>query len=124
MSSYKEVLRMATETTRAAEVMEGWWMEADKERTERLRYLRKACYPKHPLGGAFMKEVGLCTERLKWFTKVYKETDGLPWKIRRAMALAAYIENVPVFIGDYSQLIGYDASKPNLFPMHHEVSHS
>lgn len=104
-------------------IREAWWLEAEKKRSPRLNYLRKAIWSKGAKGGDWQPGIKMCLEKVKWFTKVFKETDGQPWVIRRAKALAALLENIPIFITDQSQLVGYAGSKPNTILLQPDMSY-
>ena len=46
-------------------------------------------------------------------TQSYKETEGQPIVLRRAMALAKILENIKIYIGDKEQIVGNTASTPD-----------
>ena len=95
------------------EIKEPWWW-AEKTRSSRLDYLRKAAWSKAASGGDYVSGVRFSVEKVYWYTKSFKETEGLPWVIRRAKALAALLGNMPVFIVDHAQLVGYHGERPNM----------
>ena len=104
---------MEQESTTKEEIREAWWWEAEKRRSNRLNYLRKAVWPKDCKGGDYVDGVLMGLDKFYWWTKVFKETDSMPWVHRRAMALATLLRNQPVYIIDQSQLLGYAAARPN-----------
>ena len=114
---------MAKEETTKEEVREAWWWEAEKTRTPKLDYLRKAVWSKGTTGGQYLPGVMADLNKVYWDTKVFKETDSLPWVERRALALQALSENIPVFIVDRSCLVGYGGARPNELLMHCNISY-
>ena len=105
-------------------VREAWWWEAEKGRPARLDYLRKAVWSKGTTGGQYLPGIKADLNKLYWDTKVFKETDSLPWVQRRATAFEALLENMPIFIVDHQQLVGYGGARPNELLWHTEVSYS
>jgi len=96
------------------EAREFWWW-AEKVRTPRLDYLRKAVWSKAVKGSSWLPGVQLDLENLRWQTKVFKEASPAePTILTRAKALAAVLDNMPVFITDQSRIQGYPGSAPNL----------
>ena len=114
---------MTEQTTKNEEAREAWWWEAEKERSPRLDYLRKAVWSKGTTGGQYLSGIKADPNKVYWDTKVFKDTDGLPWVERRAMAIEALIENMPIFIVDNQRLVGYGGARPNELLWHTEVSY-
>ena len=108
--------------TTKEDVREVWWWEAANRRSARLNYLRKAVWSKGATGGKYQEGIRAGLDKLYWWTKSYKETDRLPEMERRARALDAVLENMPVFIVDNSQIVGYISARPNEAPHHPEGS--
>jgi len=93
---------------------EFWWW-AEKKRTSRLSYLRNAVWSKATKGSAWLPGVMLDLENMRWHTKIFKEASpSEPFIITRAKAVAAVLDNMPIFITDHSRLVGYPGSAPNL----------
>ncbi|MDY6835402.1 MAG: pyruvate formate lyase family protein [Chloroflexota bacterium] len=103
-------------------IREAWWWEAEKKRSTRLNYLRKAVWSKGATGGRYQEGVTGGTDRIYWWTKVYKQTDRLPEVERRASALETYLTYLPIFIIDQSQIVGYISARPNEVPFYPEGS--
>ena len=114
---------MADDLATKEKVREAWWWEAEKKRSPRLDYLRKAVWSKGTMGGQYLPGIKADLNKVYWDTKVFKETDGLPWVERRARALDALLVNVPIFIVDNQTLVGYGGSRPNELMWHTEVSY-
>jgi len=57
--------------------------------------------------------VRICLDRARLLTQSYKETEGLPIVLRRAMALAKILENVRIYIGNGERIVGNTASTPD-----------
>ena len=102
---------------------EFWWW-AEKKRTERLNYLRTAVWSKATKGSVWLPGVQLCLENIRWHTRVFKEAPAAePFILTRARALAAVMDNMPVFITDQSRIVGYPGSAPNLITWIPTASH-
>ncbi|MDY6966533.1 MAG: pyruvate formate lyase family protein [Halobacteriota archaeon] len=93
---------------------EYWWW-AEKKRSPRLNYLRKAIWSKATKGSAWLPGIQIDLENIRWQTKVFKEASpSEPFIITRARALAAVLDNMPIFITDHSRIQGYPGSAPHL----------
>ncbi|MDY7019515.1 MAG: pyruvate formate lyase family protein [Chloroflexota bacterium] len=57
--------------------------------------------------------VRLCIERARMITESYKQTEGEPIILRRAKALAHYLDNRTLYILPSERIVGNIASKPN-----------
>ncbi|PIP09002.1 MAG: formate acetyltransferase, partial [Syntrophobacteraceae bacterium CG23_combo_of_CG06-09_8_20_14_all_50_8] len=107
----EEVKKSAEELYEAREF---WWW-AEKKRSPRLNYLRKAVWSKATKGSAYLPGIQVDLENARWHTKIFKEAPpSEPFIITRARALAAVLDNMPVFITDHSRIVGYLGSAPNL----------
>jgi hypothetical protein len=91
---------------------EAYWWEAEKQRSTRLNYLRKALWSKNCVQSDHLPGVMCGLDRVYWSTKTMAETEGQPTVLRRAKALNALFENQPVFIVDQSQIVGYSCARP------------
>ena len=98
------------------------WREGEKQRSSRIDYIRRTCWSKAPVGGDLHEGCRMSVEKVRWYTKSFKETEGQPWVIRRAKAVATLFENIPVFIRDQQVLVGYAGERPNYELIHHEVN--
>ncbi|MDY6855302.1 MAG: pyruvate formate lyase family protein [Thermodesulfobacteriota bacterium] len=91
-----------------------WWW-AEKKRSLRLNYLRKAIWSKATKGSSYLPGVQMDLENFRWHTRVFKEAPSSePFIITRARAIAALLDNMPVFITDQSRIQGYPGSAPHL----------
>jgi len=54
--------------------------------------------------------VGL--ERARIFTKVFQASEGQPWIVRKALALRAYLETVPLYIRPHDRIAGSISERP------------
>jgi len=70
---------------------------------QRIEKLKKAIHP---------QEYPLCIEKARLVTESFKQTEGKPQIIRRAMVLANILDNVTIFIEDGELIVGNAASKP------------
>jgi formate C-acetyltransferase/benzylsuccinate synthase len=90
-----------------------WWWVAEKKRSKRLDYLRKAVWKKGALGGNYAPGIKVDMEYPVLFTDMWRF-----WKfdtaiMRRAKAIAHVLDNITIFITDQAQLVGYMGSKPH-----------
>ncbi|MDY6934120.1 MAG: pyruvate formate lyase family protein [Spirochaetota bacterium] len=93
---------------------EYWWW-AEKRRSPRLNYLRKAVWSKATKGSAWLPGVQLCLDNIRWHTRIFREAPpSEPIILTRARALAAVLDNMPIFITDYSRIQGYPGGAPHL----------
>jgi pyruvate formate-lyase/glycerol dehydratase family glycyl radical enzyme len=53
----------------------------------------------------------LCTEKMRYYTEIYKEFPNDPENIKRAKALAHTLKNMKIFIRDDELLVGNETSK-------------
>ncbi|MCL2057507.1 MAG: hypothetical protein FWH01_00405 [Oscillospiraceae bacterium] len=74
-------------------------MNALPERITRLR------------DGLFAAESGTCFERATAITRSYKQSEGEPSVVRRAMALRDILRDVPIYIRDDELLVGSRSSR-------------
>ncbi|MDY6935693.1 MAG: hypothetical protein SVZ03_15915 [Spirochaetota bacterium] len=62
-----------------------------------------------------MPGVQLDLDNIRWHTKIFREAPpSEPIILIRARALAAVLENIPIFITDFSQIQGYPGGAPHL----------
>ncbi|MDY6854150.1 MAG: pyruvate formate lyase family protein [Thermodesulfobacteriota bacterium] len=93
---------------------EYWWW-AEKKRSPRLSYLRKAVWSKATKGSTYLPGIQVDLENGRWQTKIFKEAPpSEPFIITRARALEAVLDNMPIFITDHSRIQGYPGSAPHL----------
>ncbi|HBN26495.1 MAG TPA: formate acetyltransferase [Desulfobacteraceae bacterium] len=92
-----------------------YWNWAEKERSPRIDYLRKALWSKATKGSAYLPGVKVETEVIRWATKVFKEADPMePWVLTKGKAMNATLTNIPIFIVDQAKVIGYNGSAPHM----------
>ncbi len=90
-----------------------WWWVAEKKRSKRLDYLRKAVWKKGAVGGAYAPGIKVDLEYPVLFTEAWKENENDPQMLRKAKALANVLDNISIFIIDQSQIVGYAGSAPH-----------
>ena len=93
-----------------------------EKRSERLDYMRNVLWAKHVVGGDYLPGIMAGLDKMYWFTRVFKETESAPWVIKRGKALAATLENMPVFIVDRARVVGYAGGRPNETPLSCEAN--
>jgi len=92
--------------------------------TERERKLKDAIWWKHTRGGEYVeKGVRAGIERARYMTESFKKTEGEPWVIRRAKALANVLDKMTIFIKDNELIVGDHAERPNMMPIYQESNY-
>ncbi|RJQ28044.1 MAG: formate acetyltransferase, partial [Peptococcaceae bacterium] len=95
------------EKQEALEKKEYWWW-AEKSRSARLNYLRKAVWSKATKGSSFLPGIEVCTDSMRLYTEKFREADPAEaFIITRARAFAHMLDNIPIFIIDHSRIVGY-----------------
>ena len=90
-----------------------WWWVAEKTRSKRLDYLRKAVWKKGSVGAVYAPGIKIDLERPLLLTESWKANQHDPIMLRKAKALAYVLDNITIFITDNAQLVGYVGSLPN-----------
>jgi formate C-acetyltransferase/benzylsuccinate synthase len=90
-----------------------WWWVAEKKRSKRLDYLRKAVWKKGALGGNYAPGIKVDMEYPVLFTDMWRFWKFDPAILRRAKAIAHVLDNISIFITDKAQLVGYMGSAPH-----------
>jgi pyruvate-formate lyase len=92
-----------------------WWWVAERKRSKRLDYLRKAIWKKGAVGGLYNPGVKVDVEMGRLSMEAEQESMKFPEPepIRIAKRLAHYLDNKTIFITDHAQLVGYVGSTPN-----------
>ena len=91
-----------------------WWW-AEKKRSPRLNYLRKAIWSKGHKGSAWLPGIKMDLDNMRRHTKIFKEAPPAePVILTRARALTDVLDNMPIFITDHSRIVGYPGSAPHL----------
>jgi formate C-acetyltransferase/benzylsuccinate synthase len=114
---------MAQPTEKTNEIKEleekhQWWWVAEKTRSSRLDYLRKAIWKKGALGGMYAPGIKMCLDFPEIFTEAWKKHEHEPIMLRKAHSIAAVLDNIPIFITDHAQLVGYLGSAPHEIVWH------
>jgi formate C-acetyltransferase/benzylsuccinate synthase len=97
------------------ELTEGreWWWVAEKTRSKRLDYLRKAAWKKGANGGEYTPGLKLSMTQARLFTEAWRENELDPIMLRKAKAHANVFKNIPLFITDHAQIMGYLGAAPH-----------
>jgi len=104
--------------TKEMEDQNQWWWVAEKTRSGRMDYLRKAVWKKGPLGGVYAPGVKMDLASPQLFIEAWKENEGEQIMLQKARALAHVLDNIPIFITDHAQLVGYVGSAPHEMVWH------
>ncbi len=104
-----------------SESKQDWWWIAEKNRSDRLDYLRKAVWKKGRKGGAFIPGLKVDLERPTLFTQAWQENETDYKPLKRAKAVVNVLENITIFITDHAQIVGYEGSLPNTLMWHQEL---
>jgi formate C-acetyltransferase/benzylsuccinate synthase len=100
-------------STQELEQKQEWWWIAEKKRSKRLDYLRKAVWKKGALGGNYAPGIKVDLEIPQLFTNMWNFWKYDPAMLRRAKSMAHVLENMPIFITDHAQLVGYMGTLPH-----------
>ena len=90
-----------------------WWWAAEKTRSPRLDYLRKAMWKKGQAGGKHPEGLKIELEAAGLYRESWDASLGQIEIKRRAMATAHILENKTIFITDHAQLVGYYGQLPH-----------
>jgi pyruvate-formate lyase len=63
----------------------------------------------------------ICLERARLVTESYRSTEGDPWIVRRAKALAHILRNMTIFIRPEELIVGNHASQQRFVPLYPET---
>ncbi|MBI2908539.1 MAG: hypothetical protein HYX92_12915 [Chloroflexi bacterium] len=83
----------------------------------RIQQMQKEHCPKYHVGDDFVKPVFLSVLRSRYYTQSWKATEGEPLSIRRAKAFALYLDNLPLFIRPFENIVGFHAEDPHALPI-------
>jgi pyruvate formate-lyase/glycerol dehydratase family glycyl radical enzyme len=72
-------------------------------------------------GAPYAEGVKIDVERPRLFTESYKMTEGEPMVIRRAKALAHYLDNMTIFIQPWELIVGNFAASPSAIQYYPEL---
>jgi len=91
-----------------------WWW-AEKARSPRIDYLRKAVWSKAPKGAAYLPGTKICEYGPLLYAKAFDTYEAKiePYMITWSKALAYLSDEIPVFIVDHSRITGYCGSAPH-----------
>lgn len=81
--------------------------------TERIRSLREKVLNAKP---------SICTERAKFYTQVYKESEDQPVILRRALALERTLKEMSIYIDDLELIVGNQSSSNRAAPIFPEYA--
>lgn len=65
---------------------------------------------------------GVCIERARFYTEVYRENEALPVYLKRAIALQRTLENMSIYILDGELIVGNQACAPRTAPVFPEYA--
>ncbi|MCD6577535.1 MAG: hypothetical protein J7K66_05935, partial [Anaerolineaceae bacterium] len=95
-----------------------------KPSTERTKRLKARCRWKHASAGEFCeKGVTSGIQRMRFLTEAHKASAGKPEVIRRALGLAAVLDNYTLVLQEDEFIVGYHAEDPNMFPLYPELAY-
>jgi formate C-acetyltransferase len=85
---------------------------------EQMPFLIKSTRGRGTLGErigetAYRAGIKICMERPRLVTESYKETEGEPYVLRRAKALANFLDNMTIYIQPWERIVGNFASTPD-----------
>ncbi len=65
--------------------------------------------------------VRVALHRARTFTKVFQETEGQPWIVRKSKALRKYLETVPLYLRQFDGIAGSITELPGAMPVMVEI---
>jgi hypothetical protein len=65
--------------------------------------------------------VRIALHRAEVYTKVFQNTEDLPWIVRKGMALREYFETVPLYVRDHDRIAGSISETPGAMPVFVEL---
>ena len=108
---------MATKKEELTELLEKrqYWWWAEKARSPRLDYLRKAVWSKATKGAAYLPGIKICKYGPTTLAKVFDTDDARiePYQLTFAKGLAKTCDEIPIYIVDGSRIVGATASAPH-----------
>ncbi len=94
-----------------------WWWIAEKKRSKRLDYLRKAVWKKGSSGGKPISDLKLDLEPSQVHIELHKAHKHEPSPmLRRAKIVAGLLDAKTIYITDHAQLVGNNDSIPSRIP--------
>lgn len=90
--------------------------------TERIKKLKEKAVSKACHDGGYIGDVRVDCERARLWTESYKETEGKPEIIRRALALRHMLIHMTIYIQDGELIVGNNTPSPNLLYLSPEIS--
>jgi len=107
------------------EKREYWWW-AEKARSPRIDYLRKAVWAKTHKGSLYLPGIKYDSFMLRVFTEVFQRPLAAtePFLVTRARAWAEMLDTIPIFIVDRARIVGYMGSAPHIIMWNHLVCYS
>lgn len=88
----------------------------------RIKKFMEIHVPKYFTKDSYVTPVYLSVLRSKVMTEVFKETEGEPATIRKAMAISRYLDTMPLFIRPEDTIVGFYAEDPKAMPVSIEAT--
>jgi pyruvate-formate lyase len=63
----------------------------------------------------------VCLHRAETYTRVYRENEGAPWQVTKALAFAEHLRTVALFVRDHDRLAGSIAEAPGGMNLNVEI---
>ena len=109
-------MAVAEVSIREHEEKQEWWWLAEKKRSSRLDYLRKAVWKKGSTGGRPISELKLDLEPASLRIELHEKHQHNPPMLARAKVLAGLLDAKRIYITDHAQLVGNNDSTPSTIP--------
>ena len=77
-----------------------------------VRNVRRGYQDEESARGMYRPGIKLDLQRSRYLTESYKETDGLPMVMRRALAFANILKKLDIYIQDWERIVGNAVSSP------------
>jgi len=90
-----------------------WWWLAEKKRSKRLDYLRKAIWKKGAVGGHPASPLKYDLSLVDKHIELWEKHKYEPPMLRKAHITAGLLDETPIFITDHAQLVGSNQTSPS-----------
>jgi len=100
------------------EAKQEWWWVAEKKRSKRLDYLRKAVWKKGGIGGRPASPMKFDLKPAELYKELNEQYKNYPPMPRKAKIDAAMLDSCQIYITDHAQLVGNIGDTPSTFPWH------
>ena len=65
--------------------------------------------------------VSAALERARAFTRVWRDNEGAPWMVKKAMALREHLRTMPLYVRPFDRIAGSISERPGAMPLYVEL---